>query len=67
MRSTIEIDDRLLMEAMHITKFATKKELINAGLEELVRSKRIERLVNRLGKSPLKLTLKDLNKMRENG
>lgn len=67
MRSTIEIDDRLLKEAMSITKFVTKKKLINAGLEELIRTKRIERLVNRLGKESLKLSLKDLGRMREDG
>ena len=67
MRSTTEIDDKLLKKAMAVTRFTTKKGLVNAGLEELIRTKRIERLISRLGKSPLKLSLNDLSKRRAYG
>jgi len=40
MRTTIEIDDKLLKEALALTKAKTKKELIHRSLEALIRQKR---------------------------
>lgn len=64
MRSTIDIDDRLLEEAMKLTKARTKKELVGKALEELIRKERIERLRKKLGRMELEISLKDLEKMR---
>ena len=50
MRTTLEIDERLLNEAIKLTKIGTKRELIRVSLEELIRQKRIERLISSLGK-----------------
>jgi len=66
MRSTIEIDERLIEKAMKLTKAKTKKEVVNISLEHLVMEKRRERLKEKLGNFPLKLTQKDLEKLREN-
>jgi hypothetical protein len=41
MRTTIEIDDKLLKEALALTKAKTKKELIHRSLEALIRHQRI--------------------------
>lgn len=64
MRSTIDIDDRLLEEAMKLTKARTKKELVGKALAELIRKERIERLRKKLGRMELEISLKDLEKMR---
>lgn len=65
MRTTLEIDERLLNEAIKLTKIGTKRELIRVSLEELIRQKRIERLISSLGKFSLKLTPEDLERMRK--
>ncbi|MGH6901684.1 MAG: type II toxin-antitoxin system VapB family antitoxin, partial [Geminicoccaceae bacterium] len=40
MRTNIEIDDRLLAEAMAATGLRTKRKVVDAGLRLLVRQKR---------------------------
>jgi len=64
MRTTLEIDDRLMKRAMALTKAKTKKELIHRSLEALIRQQRIERLLGRLGRFPLSLTPRKLAKLR---
>ena len=41
MRTTLEIDERLLKQALALTKAKTKKELIHRSLEALIRQERI--------------------------
>lgn len=65
MKTTIDIDEELLEEATKLAGFSTKKKLVNFCLKEFIRLKSIERLKGKLGKLPLTLTLKDLEKMRE--
>jgi Arc/MetJ family transcription regulator len=36
MRTNIEIDDKLMKEAMKATKLKTKKATVEAGLKELI-------------------------------
>lgn len=66
MRTTIDIDEKLLKEAMVLTGAKTKKDLIHLSLGELIRQKRSERLIRKLGRFQLSLTLSDLEKMRAN-
>ena len=65
MRSTIDIDDTLIKEAMKLTKAKTKRELINMSLQEIINKARRQRLVNRLGRFNLNLSLEELEKMRD--
>ncbi len=65
MRSTIDIDDKLLEEAKKLTSIKTKKELLNLSLRELIRKKRIEHLLSLYGSSPIDLTLEDVEEFRE--
>ena len=65
MRSTIDIDENLLKEAQKLTKIKTKKELINLSLRELVRKKKREYLASLFGSGAVDITLKDLEKFRE--
>lgn len=64
MRTTLEIDDRLMKRALALTKAKTKRELIHRSLEALIRQQRIERLLGKLGRFPLELTPRRLTKLR---
>lgn len=65
MRSTIDIDDKLIEKAKKLTGVKTKKELINISLKELIRRKRLEHLLSLYGKSPIDITIKDVERFRE--
>ena len=64
MRTTLEIDEKLMRQALALTKAKTKKELIRRSLKALIRQQRIERLLGRLGRFPLVLTPRKLAKLR---
>lgn len=63
-KTTVQIDERLLEEAMKATGAKTKKEAIEAGLRSLVRNKNREALRKELGTFDLDLTLNELERMR---
>jgi len=65
MRTTVDIDERLLAEAMRLLNVRTKKEAIRRSLENLVQTKRRELLRKKLGQTDLALTLEELEKLRE--
>jgi len=65
MRSTIDIDEKLLKEAQKITGAKTKKELVNLSLGELIRKKRKEHLISLFGSSVLDIGLEDVKKLRK--
>jgi Arc/MetJ family transcription regulator len=67
MRTTSEIDDRLMKRALVLTKAKTKREVIHRSLEALIRQQRIERLLGKLGRFPLELTPRRLTKLRADG
>ena len=50
MRTNIEIDDKLIKEAMKISKLKSKKELVNHALEELIRLHKREKMLSLFGK-----------------
>ena len=61
MRTNIEIDDKLLEEAMKLSKTATKKELVNKALQEYLKMHKRKILVSLRGKVKW---VGDLNEMR---
>lgn len=65
MRSTIDIDTKLLAEAKSLTMIKTKKELVNLSLRELIKKKRRDHLISLFGAHPVDLTLEELEKSRE--
>lgn len=67
MRTTLEIDDKLLKQAQVLAGAKTKKEVIHRSLEALIRQQRIERLLGKLGRFPLDLTPGKLAKLRADG
>jgi Arc/MetJ family transcription regulator len=64
MKTTVEIDDELIMEAMKAVKVKTKREAIEIGLRELVRRKNLAALRKELGTFDLDLDLDELEKRR---
>ena len=65
MRSTIDIDERLFEEAKKLTRLKTKKAVVNLSLKELIRKKRREHLADLFGSLVVDITLKDLERLRE--
>lgn len=63
MRTNIDINDKLLTEAMKATGAATKREVVEMGLASLVRLKRQERIRKYRGKLKWE---GDLDEMRSN-
>ncbi len=49
-RTNIELDDKILKEAIKLTHLKTKKEAVNYALEELVKRLRRKRMLELEGK-----------------
>jgi Arc/MetJ family transcription regulator len=65
MRTTIDINDKLLRKVKNILGVKTKKDAVEYSLEFLIREKQRERLRKKIGKADLDLTLDELEKIRE--
>lgn len=50
MKTTLDIPEQLIKEAMDISKSRTKTEAVITGLRELIRQKKIERVLASAGK-----------------
>ena len=61
MRTTLELSDTLVHEAMLLTKISTKTELIKFALENVIQREKIKGLTNYFGKLNLDI---DLDKLR---
>ena len=62
MRTTLEISDTLIHEAMFLTKISTKTELVKFALEKVIQQQKIKDITNYFGKVNLDI---DLNKLRD--
>lgn len=62
MRTTIDLPERLITEAMKLTNISTKTNVIIEALENLIQKEKIKDLKNYYGKIELNI---DLNKMRK--
>ncbi len=49
MKTTLDIPDNLISEAMQASKSRTKREAVINGLKELIRKKKIERILSSVG------------------
>ncbi len=65
MKTTIDIPDAELKEAMRITGAKTKREAVLAAIVELVRRHRAKSVLSRFGTLNGFLTQDDLRRMRE--
>ena len=61
MRTTLELPDTLVHEAMALTKISTKTGLIKYALENVIQKEKIKELTGYFGKINLEV---DLNKLR---
>jgi len=64
-RTTIDVDEELLKEAMDLLGTKTKREAVRRSLEALVQERRRERLRAKLGEMDLDLSLHSLEEMRQ--
>ena len=64
MRTTVDIDERLIREAMALLRVNTKREAVQQSLEALVCQARRRRLLSKLGNIELDITLEELHEMR---
>jgi len=62
MRTTLELPDTLVHEAMDLTKAATKTDLIKMALENVIQREKIKELTKYFGKVNLEI---DLDKLRK--
>jgi len=63
-KTTVFIDDILINDALKVTNLKTKREVIEAGLRELVRKRNRELLRQELGSFDIDLSLEELKKRR---
>ena len=61
MRTNIDIDDKLMKDALKLSGLKSKKEIVNEALEEYVKFKKRQRLKDLQGKVEW---IGDLDKMR---
>jgi Arc/MetJ family transcription regulator len=66
MRTTLDLEESLLHEAMKLLGTTTKRETVRQALQALVAQKHRERLRAKLGRMKLSLTLERLDEMRRN-
>lgn len=68
MRTTFEIDEKLIDEVMKISKAKTKKGAIVIALKEYLKAKRRQELKDMIGTyDEFDLSLEELEKMRREG
>ena len=64
LRTNIELDEKLVKEAMELTRKKTKKELVNYALEELVKRFKRKKLLELEGKVEWTGSLDEMRKNR---
>ena len=64
MRTNIELDEKLVEEAMKLTDSRTKKELVNYALKDLVRKKKRKKLLEKEGNVEWSGSLEKMRKSR---
>jgi len=63
-KTTVVIDETLINEVIRVTNLKTKKEVIEKGLKELLRTRNRELLRQELGTFDIDLSLEELKKRR---
>ena len=65
MRTTIEIDDKLLAEAKKLSGTHTKKRIVEMALKEFIRIRKAKKLIRLEGKIDLSYNLDELLERRK--
>jgi Arc/MetJ family transcription regulator len=64
-RATVTVDDSLLVQAQEALGTATKSETVRIALEEVVRRRRLEEVLEHQGRIELDLDQEKLAKLRQ--
>lgn len=64
MRTTLDLDEKLLEDASRLANGKTKKAVVEEALREFIRRRRIEELRRMIGTDAIDLTPEDLRRMR---
>lgn len=64
MRTTVDLNDKLLQEAMRVSHARTKRETLEKGLQFLIRNAHLERLKSKRGSGAVTWTLNELYRWR---
>ncbi|GHU87338.1 hypothetical protein FACS189476_02640 [Spirochaetia bacterium] len=62
MRTTLDLPDTLVSEAIEITNISTKKDVIMRALENLIRAEKIKGIKNYAGKTDLGINIEKMRK-----
>jgi len=62
MRTTLDLPNELIMDAMALTNAKTKTQLITMALENIIKQERFNKLINFHGKVDLEIDLDSLRK-----
>ncbi len=65
MRMTVTLNNSLLEDAQKVTGIKIKRNVLEEGLQELIRKYKKMEAVKHAGSIDIKLSLKELQKMRE--
>ncbi len=65
MRTTIDINEKLVKKVKSILGLKTKKDAVEYSLEFIIKEKQRERLRKKIGRTDLNLSLDELKKLRE--
>ena len=63
-RTNIDLDEKLVEEALKLTSFKTKKELVNFALEELVKKRKRKAILELEGKVNWEGSLEEMRQSR---
>ena len=63
-KTTVVIDDKLINEAIKIVGARTKREVIERGLRELIKTRNREALRKELGTYDINISLDELKRLR---
>ncbi len=64
MRTTLDLDEKLIEEASRLSNGKTTKAVVEEALREFIRRRRIEELRRMIGTDAIDLTPEDLRRMR---
>jgi Arc/MetJ family transcription regulator len=62
MRTTLDLPEALVTEAMKLTNISTKTEVIKTALEDLIQREKIQGLKNYAGKIDLGINIEEMRK-----
>ncbi len=62
MRTTLDLPDALMEEAMKVTNIKVKTDLIKLALLNLIQKEKVKEIANYFGKVPLDIDLDEMRK-----